>query len=97
LTTFRKADEDSAQSSLRHVIPAHEGFHFMMCMADVEAELFRNNSRGLQGGSFSTATLLNRKKAKLCKGKEAVDEIKDFIDLKGSIKKLTNDSPFGQI
>ena len=64
-----KSDENSAKNSLGLVIPGHEGFHFLMCLADVEAELFRNNTQGLEGGAFATATLLNRKKARLCKGK----------------------------
>ena len=77
-----KADESTIESSLGYIIPAHENFHFLMCLADVESELFRECSRGLDGGSFFTATLLNRKKAKLCKGKDAIDAIKDFLTLK---------------
>ena len=53
-----------------------------MCIADVESELFRDCSRGIEGGAFMTATLLNRKKAKTCKGKENIDALKDFINIK---------------
>ena len=54
-----------------------------MCAADVESGLFRDCSRGLEGGAFNTATLLHRTKAKLCKGKDAIDHLKDFISIKG--------------
>ena len=35
-----------------------------MVLADVESQLFREGSRGLPGGSFLLATVLNRKDAK---------------------------------
>ena len=54
----------------------------MMCIADIESELFRDCSRGLNGGAFSTATMLNRKRAKLSKGKDDIDALKDFISIK---------------
>ena len=77
-----KSDEETPRDRLSHVIPTHENFHFMMCIADIEAELFRDCSRGLDGGAFTTATLLNRKRAKLSKGKDDIDSIKDFINIK---------------
>ena len=77
-----KSDENSPGDNLNYVLPAYEYFHFLMCLADVEAQLFRDNSRGIDGGAFATATLLHRKKARLCKGKEAIDSLKDFITLK---------------
>ena len=52
----------------------------------MDSELFRNNSRGLEGGAFSMATLLNRKKAKLSKGKDDIDALKDFIVLKADAR-----------
>ena len=81
-----KADEDSSEARLSFIIPGHEYFHFMMCLADVESELFRDNSRGLDGGAFSTATLLNRKKAKMSKGKDEIDALKDFINIKSQAR-----------
>jgi hypothetical protein len=39
----------------------------------------------LDGGEFSVATLLNRKKAKLARGKDDVDALKDFIDIKAGM------------
>jgi hypothetical protein len=81
-----KADEDSMEGRLSFIIPGHEYFHFLMCLADVDSELFRKNSRGLDGGAFSMATLLNRKKAKLSKGKDDIDALKDFIVLKADAR-----------
>ena len=57
-----------------------------MVLADCESELFRDNSRGLEGGSFFVATLLNRREAKTQKGKDAIDAIKDFILLKADAR-----------
>lgn len=57
-----------------------------MVLADCESELFRENSRGLEGGSFFVATLLNRREAKTQKGKDAIDAIKDFILLKADAR-----------
>ena len=53
-----------------------------MVLADAESEITREKSRGLTGGSFLLATILNRKDAKSKKGKEAVDAFKDFFQLK---------------
>ena len=64
-----KADEETPEDRLAFVLPAHEYFHFLMCVADVESELFRDKSRGLEGGAFYIATLLNRKKPRLLKEK----------------------------
>ena len=49
----------------------------------MSSELFRDNSRGMEGGAFSIAVLLNRKKAKSAKGKDNIDALKEFIVLKG--------------
>ena len=77
-----KSNEDTPESRLALVIPTYENFHLLMCVADLESELFRDCSRGLEGGAFTTATLLNRKRAKLSKGKNDIDALKDFINLK---------------
>ena len=53
-----------------------------MVVADCESELFRDNSRGLHGGAFFVATLLNRKEAKTARGKDNIDSLKDLINLK---------------
>jgi len=37
----------------------------------------------MEGGAFSIAVLLNRKKAKSAKGKDNIDALKEFIVLKG--------------
>ena len=55
-------------------------------MADCESELFRDESRGLEGGAFFLATLLNRKRAKTSKGKNAIDSLKDFYLLKSDAR-----------
>ena len=81
-----KSDEVTPEDRLSFIIPGHEYFHFLMVLADVESSLFRDNSRGLEGGAFSTATLLNRKKAKLSKGKDDIDAIKDYISIKGDAR-----------
>ena len=57
-----------------------------MVIADCESELFRDCSRGLEGGAFFLATILNRKEAKLKKGKDAIDSLKDFIMLKADAR-----------
>ena len=81
-----KADEKTLEDQLAFVLPAHEYFHFMMTIADVESELFRDNTRGLDGGAFSVATLLNRKKARLARGKDDIDSLKDFINIKADAR-----------
>ena len=58
----------------------------MMVMADCESELFREDSRGLNGGAFFLATLLNRKEAKSSKGKNNIDSLKDFYLLKSDAR-----------
>ena len=51
-------------------------------VADAESAITRESSRGLPGGSFLLATILNRKDVRTKKGKEAVDSFKDFFILK---------------
>ena len=58
----------------------------MMVVCDCENELFRDNTRGLEGGAFFVATLLNRKEAKTSKGKNAIDSLKDFFLLKSDAR-----------
>ena len=81
-----KTDENSASDSLGYLLPAHEYFHQSMAVADCDSELFRDCSRGLDGGAFFLATLLNRKDAKTKKGKDAIDALKDFITLKADAR-----------
>ena len=50
-----------------------------MVLADCENGLFRDESRGLEGGAFVLATLLNRKEAQTSKGKNSLDSLKDFF------------------
>ena len=57
-----------------------------MVVADCESELVRDGSRGLAGGAFFMATLLNRKEAKTARGKDDIDSLKDFILLKGDVR-----------
>ena len=47
-----KIDESSDSERLGYLLPQHEFFHQMMVMADCESEIVRDNSRGLDGGSF---------------------------------------------
>ena len=81
-----KTDEDTEAASLGYILPSHEYFHQSMMIADCESELFRDSTRGLEGGAFFMATLLNRKDAKLKKGKDAIDSLKDFITLKADAR-----------
>ena len=57
-----------------------------MVVADCESELVRDGSRGLEGGAFFAATLLNRKEAKAGRGKDSIDALKDLILLKGDAR-----------
>ena len=57
-----------------------------MVLADVENALFRDSSRGLEGGSFFLSTLLNRKDARCKKGKDAVDAMEEFYLLKSDAR-----------
>ena len=77
-----KTDEGTEADSLGYLLPAHEYFHQSMVVADCDSELFRESSRGLEGGSFFVATILNRKDAKCKRGKDAIDGLTDFILLK---------------
>lgn len=79
---FSKLDETTDKSRLKFVLPQHEYFHQYMVLADAESEITRENSRGLPGGSFLLATILNRKDARMKKGKEAIEAFKDFFELK---------------
>ena len=81
-----KTDEETEAAGLGYILPAHEYFHQSMVMADCESELFRDCSRGLEGGAYFVATLLNRKDAKQKKGKDAIDSLKDFITLKADAR-----------
>ena len=81
-----KTDENSESDCLGYLLPAHEYFHQSMAVADCDSELFRDSSRGLEGGAFFVATLLNRKDAKTKKGKDAIDALKDFLLLKADAR-----------
>ena len=76
-----KSDELSPEDRLAFVLPVHEYFHQQMAMIDISSQLFRDNSRGLDGGAFSSAILIDRKKAKTSKGKDEFDSLKDFINI----------------
>ena len=52
--------------------------------------MFRDKSRGLEGGYFHSATLLNRKEVKSKKGKNAIDEFKEFFLLKADATFIHN-------
>ena len=58
----------------------------MFVLVDCESELIRDPSRGLEGGAFFLATLLNRKEVKAGKGKDVYDELEDFMLLKGDAR-----------
>ena len=47
-----KADESLPDERLAFVTPIHEYFHQTMCMMDISSELFRDCTRGLDGGAF---------------------------------------------
>ena len=81
-----KLDEQTKEERLEFLLPQHEFFHQMMVIADCESELFRDNSRGLEGGAFLMATMLNRKEAKTSKGKTGLDSLKDFYVLKSDAR-----------
>ena len=85
-TLISKSDENSEEERLGYILPAHELFHQSMVVADCANELFRDNSRGLEGGAFFAATLLQRKRAKTGKGKDSIDDIKDFMILKADVR-----------
>ena len=57
-----------------------------MVLADCENELFRDSSRGQEGGSFFLATLLNRKDARTQRGKDAVDAFEEYFLLKAQAR-----------
>ena len=77
-----KLDEATDEEKLQFLLPQHEFFHQFMVLADTENQLFRDRSRGLPGGSFLLATILNRKDAKTKKGKDAVEAFREFFLLK---------------
>ena len=59
-----------------------------MVVADCESTLFRDTSKGLEGGAYFEATLVHRKEAKSGKGKNSIDALKDMILLKADVKML---------
>ena len=73
-----KSDEETELDRLGFILPAHEYFHQSMVVADCSSTLFRDNSRGLEGGVHYIATLLNRKEAKDGKGKNSFNALKEF-------------------
>ena len=77
-----KTDEITESDSLGFLLPVHENFHQSFVVADCESQLFREPSKGLEGGAFFLATILGRKEAKVGKGKDSIDALKDFIHLK---------------
>ena len=81
-----KTDENTEADRLGFLLPAHEYFHQSMVVADCESELVRDGSRGLQGGAFFVATLLNRREAKSGKGKDSIDALKDLLLLKADAR-----------
>ena len=81
-----KLDETTEVEGLCFLQPQHEYFHQYMVLADCENELFRDGSRGLEGGSFFLATLLNRKDARTKKGKDAIDALEEFFLLKADAR-----------
>ena len=76
-----KRDENEEYDSLGFIIPSHELFHQSMVVADCINE-FREVSRGLEGGVFFEATMLNRREANTGKGKDSIDSLKDFFPTK---------------
>ena len=83
---YSKLDEQTQEDRLEFLLPQHEFFHQSMVVADCESELFRDNSRGLEGGAFFATTLLNRKEARTAKGKNAIDSFKDIFMLKSDAR-----------
>ena len=81
-----KLDESTLENQLQFLIVNHEYFHQSMALADVEHELFRDSSRGLEGGSYFIASLLNRKDARSKKGKEAIDAIEEYLLIKADAR-----------
>ena len=82
LILFSKLDETTEEERLGFIMPQHEYFHQNFVVADCQNKLLRETSRGLEGGVFYTATLLGRKDVKMKKGKDAIDQFKDFFLLK---------------
>ena len=76
---FSKLDEPTEEGRLSFLIPQHEYFHQNFVVADCENTLFRDASRGLEGGYFFAASLLNRKNVKIKKGKDSIDDFKEFF------------------
>ena len=69
-----KTDEKDSFQRLGFILPSHEYFHQKMVVADCATELFRDSSRGLEGGFFFITTLLQRKEARTGKGKDSIDD-----------------------
>ena len=76
-----KTDENTEMGRLSFILPTHEYFHQKMVVADCITELFRDVSRGIEGGYHFIATMLQRHEAKSSKGKDAVDDLEDFMIL----------------
>ena len=83
---YSKADEATEEDRLGYILPGYEFFHQDMVTADCRKELFMDPSRGLPGGSFHKATLINRTDAKEKKGKEAISSISDFIKINCQVR-----------
>ena len=77
-----KTDESNDSDNIGFLLPVHENFHQSFVVADCESQLFREPSKGLEGGAFFHATILGRKEAKVGWGKDSIDALKDFILLK---------------
>ena len=79
-------DEVNEKERLAFLLPSHELFHQSMVVADCESQLFRDNSRGLEGGAYFQATILQRKEAKTGKGKDSIDALSDMLLLKADVR-----------
>lgn len=81
-----KMDEGSHSDRLNFLLPCHEYFHQSFVVVDCANVLLREKSRGSDGGVFFEASMLKRKEAKHAKAKDAIDELKDFMFLKGEVR-----------
>ena len=83
-------------SPSHHDQPTHHQYQSARCprsllasssfLSPCESELFRDGSRGLDGGGFFAATLLNRKEAQTSEGKNSVDSLKELFILKSEAR-----------
>ena len=83
---FSKTDENTAEDKLAFLLCSHEYFHQSFTLADCTNQLFRDTSRGIDGGLFFLATLLHRKEAKTGQGKDSIDSLKDFTILRAETR-----------